>query len=754
VFFTDGDSVPLPNEKDAKSVDFLAMCRDRLAKQVPVPGEERRTEDVFGSMRQTAVGIVAESDLALAAWLNRLGQKELAAKTLMRAASQDKDSGLAKLRADLTWSAFAGLVHAYMVRADEEAMRHGERLLRLYPKEVEKDYPQSNAIVEDLRRRKQEGIFGRDREAQLPEGFDQWEVKKQLAHLIQSLDEVDARQWGQPGDVPLAFDRRVRSLIALGDAAVPDLIDTIEKDQRLTRSVHFWRDFGRSRTVLGVREAALTAVMSILQVRVFDPRSTGDSFTARGDEGTKQVVAKLRAYWKNYGNMPVDDRMMRILMDPIAASEATREAADNLAQVGARRTLPTTVVSDRVASRPKKPNPAVAKFNNPTAAEAILAAMDRDLAVLEKAEQNNLNDYDRRRIEDAYLFPLINLGDARIAPVLATRGRDAATVRMRRKWAYACHWLGDPQPLAGFAADFRDGKIKLPPNDQPNTNDDDQPGTVELDGIVEYLAAVRTSDADQALMALADPKHPSFSSATKRVLSNHIRFREQDGWFASPFCLVILRRALDDTKPNGTILKIEGDQVNATYPNGSSGSSIPEILSDPQSRRTEANERVCDATAEKLSALVVGLPGYHPLLNDFEDRLRALRSSFDRLQGVLRRTTSAEDEIFINRLHEPMFIPDFGVLERPATAMDVSTGKAIFHLDGLGKTTMMTLPSSAVLRRDEKQPHAPQVLIVQAEVDSNGELIYGIIGRREIRSSPAQDLVQIKSVPKAGDRSK
>lgn len=754
VFFTDGDSMPLRNEEDAKHVDFLATCRDRLAREVPPVDEERSTRTVFGRMQQTAVGLFDESDLVLAAWLNRLGKKELAAKTLMRARSQGKEADLATLRAELAWSAFAGLVHAYMVRADEEALRHGERLLKLYPKEVEKDYPQSNAIVEDLRRRKEEGTFGREREQNLPEGFEQWEVKKKLEHLIQSLDEVDSRQWGQPGNVPLTFDRRVSSLIAIGDGAVPDLIDTIEKDKRLTRSVHFWRDFGRSRTVLGVREAALTAVMSILQVRVFEPRSTGDNFTTRGEEGTKQVVAQLRAYWKKYGNMQADDRMMRILTDPGAALDATREAAGNLAQFGTRRTLSTTVFGDRIAGHAKKPNPAIAKFNNPTAAEAILAAMDRDLTVFDKTDRIDLSDYERRRIEDAYLFPLIDLGDARIATVLAIRGRDAATVRMRRKWAYACHWLGDPKPLADFATEFRDGKIKLPPNDRPNTNDDDQPGAVELDGIVEYLAAVRSSNADQALMALADPRHPSFSSATKRVLSNQIRFREEDGWFASPFCLVILRRALDDTTPNGTIMTIESDQVAATFPNGSSSSSIPDVLSDLRSRRDEVKVRVCDAAAEKLSTLVIGLPEYHPLLNDSEDRLRAVRSYFERFQKALRRTTSVEDEIFDNRLHEPMFVPDFAGLEGPATATDVSTGKAVFHLNGRGIRTMMTLPASAVARADEKKPHAARVLIVQAEEDSNGDLIYGIIGRREIAALPARDLVQIKSVGAAGDQSK
>jgi hypothetical protein len=57
----------------------------------------------------------------------------------------------------------------------------------------------------------------------------------------------------------LASDRRVRELIGLGEAVVPALIDAMEEDERLTRSFHSWRDFARSRTVLSVREAVLTA---------------------------------------------------------------------------------------------------------------------------------------------------------------------------------------------------------------------------------------------------------------------------------------------------------------------------------------------------------------------------------------------------------------------------------------------------------------------------------------------------------------
>ena len=56
-----------------------------------------------------------------------------------------------------------------------------------------------------------------------------------------------------------------------GDRAVTPLIDCLESDTRLTRSVQFWRDFARHRQVLPVREAAFAALTEILKTTCFGP---------------------------------------------------------------------------------------------------------------------------------------------------------------------------------------------------------------------------------------------------------------------------------------------------------------------------------------------------------------------------------------------------------------------------------------------------------------------------------------------------
>jgi hypothetical protein len=739
IYFIDQTAFTAPAEKDIKKLDFVAAYKARVA-NVPAPAKDDDSDQAFRRMRRNAVGTAEESDLVLAAWLHRLGHDDLAAGALARA-QKDKQATTAELRKGLAWSAFAGMVHAYMVRADEEVLLHGERLLKLYAEEAkDEEYQQASAIVAELKRRQKKGTFGKRPADRWPDGFEKWDTAKKVAFLLDALDEVDARQWSQPGGVDLASDRRVQALIAIGDPAVPALIDAVEKDDRLTRSVHFWRDFARSRTVLEVREAALTSVMSNLRVNVFEPVSTGDNFTARGKKGRQEVTEKLRAYWKEYGGIPFDARMMKVLTNPMASVEATREAAYNLAHLGEEETRGTTVwTGDRQGER-TGPNPAVAKFSKPTVAEAILAAMDRDLA----AHDGSLRDYERPHIEDSYLSSLTALGDKRIVPQLVKRAEKASSNRMRRKWAYACHWLGEPKPLKDFADAFRAGNVVLPQNNQPNTNDDDQPGNVELGGIVGYLASAGTPEADSALYALAEPSHPAHQLAAHMIFSKNPDSLENHVWFEHPFCLAVLRKGLDNERPTGATFKIEKDSLKRVEKDGWGSRGIPEILKDPAVRKEEAPERVCDQAAERVGQLVFGQPAYHPLFKDASTRLEALKKSLDQFQGRFRRMSGLEIHALEIHSWNALFVPDLRPLGRPATVEDVKTGHAIFHLDGKGELGAEKLPAVAVLKKDEKKEQSPRVLIVQTEVDTDGTMIYGVIAKHGLLRVGGRDVTAIK----------
>ncbi|MEM7312632.1 MAG: hypothetical protein AAF497_05720, partial [Planctomycetota bacterium] len=87
--------------------------------------------------------------------------------------------------------------------------------------------------------------------------------------LIRDLEIVSARQLGQPGGVHLGGDPIVRALVDQGADAVEPLLKCLEADNRLTRSVSFGRDFFRRRHLVGVHEAAYSALTGILKTKDF-----------------------------------------------------------------------------------------------------------------------------------------------------------------------------------------------------------------------------------------------------------------------------------------------------------------------------------------------------------------------------------------------------------------------------------------------------------------------------------------------------
>ena len=784
VHFIDKEaSAPVGPKSEIEEIDFVAKATAELAKQPKKKKDDPWDDDTFRQMALDALGLFDLPNVVRAAWLHRLGHDDLAASALRRAraeaklrakaeaeadgeaktkeAAEDRDRKMVTfVREDLAWQAFSTMVHAYMVRADEEAMTAGERLFRLYSDEA-KEYPQAAAILEELRRRKKEGTFGKSLRRWCPP--EEWPTPKKVAHLIKALEDVDVVQMGQPGHVIFAMDVRVSALIDIGDAAVPALIDTIENDTRLTRSVHVWRDFDRSRTVLGVREAALEAVMPILRTRVFNIRFTGDDFTSRGEAKAKEVAGTLRAYWNKYGRLPFDERMMAILTDPEASPEMIREAAYNLAHLGERRLLAGAGSSGRTKDRRDSPNPAVSKFKNPTAAEAILAALDRDMKDLDAQPREVLYYYSRRKTEDQYLDALVYLGDRQITEELTRRFRSAKTLRDRRNWAATAQRLGNGEAMKEFAADIENGELKLPARRSDRRGySSDQPPNVELSATIRELARAGTPEADRALYALTDPEHPYYTLLRGRLFEESTRWGDES-WFVHPYCLKLLRRELDNEESTWREEKI-GDPT-PSQKDGDDESGMGMSV-DPQFPKAQAEEPACDRAAAKLLALTLGLPWkYLPQESidasldyarpeNTEANLALLKKAFDGYRQGFRRATALEIESLELFGQDVLYIPDIRPLDHPATAEDVRAGRAIFHLDGKGKLAKQRLPAVATPKTVEKKDHLTRnvqpmpVLVVQAEIDADGNTFYGIIGEGPARKVKAEDLADVKPIQK------
>ncbi|MFL5240855.1 MAG: hypothetical protein ACJ8FY_01990 [Gemmataceae bacterium] len=153
---------------------------------------------------------------------------------------------------------------------------------------------------------------------------------KRIAALVARLDEVNARQWGQPGGVSLSSDLIVEALIREGEPALEALLNCFAEDRRMTRSVHFWRDFSQSRTCLGVHEAAYVALSGILAQSDFEPRATGDNLTRNGDDTRKKLAELIHEHVKTAKKTPPAQRWFAILADDKANPEQWVGAAKRL----------------------------------------------------------------------------------------------------------------------------------------------------------------------------------------------------------------------------------------------------------------------------------------------------------------------------------------------------------------------------------------------------------------------------------------
>ena len=142
------------------------------------------------------------------------------------------------------------------------------------------------------------------------------------------MQNVDARQWGQPGGVSLAGDKRVQALVGRGKVAVEPLLGALENDDRLTRSVSFRRDFFRSRELISVSSAAYAALSDFLHVNFKSSDAKGQPLSSA------QMAQQIRVYWKKMGDLSPAERFYATLKDDNAGKGAWMQAAANIVQPG------------------------------------------------------------------------------------------------------------------------------------------------------------------------------------------------------------------------------------------------------------------------------------------------------------------------------------------------------------------------------------------------------------------------------------
>ena len=744
VHFSDGSTETLQPGHEVTPVDFVAECRGRYITEPPGPADEKQRQEFRRRGEEVSRGLWGEHDAAIAAWLYRLGEPELAALALKR--DQQSPHYPADYRKQLrdhgAYSLYAKMQICFINRADQLALDYGELLEKRYPPEkpekaAEPSEDTGPDLLEELRRRKKLARFGKGVPELKPEGYEQWPVEKKVAYQIDSFDECDAMQFSSPGSVSFNDDPRVVELVRLGDAAVQALIDTLEHDERLTRSVHYHRTYNTTGHLLGVREPALEALEQILRTGHLTYRgfNTTDNLTNAKPEVLKAFVAHAREHWKKYGHLTFEQRMLLFLRESDSAGKL--RAAENLANLGTKTELSRYV--SRGSTTAKREEPVVEslfKLENPTVAEAIFAALEQ-VSTIQGVSTPEGRMSQRQSAEASFLPCLVRLGDRRIAPRIRERLREPTTALGRLELCIALHYLGDSEPFNEWCDEFRLGKLQFASPEEPRfvwpkTNDHYQnsqyfgntpPGLM----MVRDLSRAKLPAADAALYALAEKNHPQHKLAAEYFLVIEAHWSPADP--QHPFGLKFLCDGLEDRTPTDTSAEVRGNTIKyITNPKNDWGEELLDYLADPAQRQESVVQRRCDIYGRRLSSLMFGGPRFHPLLKDPDARLAELKLYHDRHAGRFRRLEWYELQALRLSPLSSAFIPNYAVLTKPATPADVAAGRAMFTLGENAAVSGLKLPAVAVLAKDQAMMNPPRVLLVQAEVDAAGKTSYGVIG--------------------------
>jgi hypothetical protein len=775
------DGSPRPITTRTEPADFLKECQRIINAAESQPAADNRfgrADDVFWDDRDSV--IPAKPSRFLAAWLHRLGHNAAAARMLeLRRAmeidadpNKPSDEEIQVPRKLAAWNWYSRGAQAFVVRADAEALFYLRWQVRFFPDSIKplgrrEDpddktdwFPQGGEMLAELQRREREGTFGKPPPA-TPKEIASWPVNQRIDYWISRLEDVDSRSIEHGGFIQLYNDARVDALIKIGDPAVPALIDCLDRDRRLTRSMHLGRESDFQGTVIGVREAALTAIMCILRTREFQAERASQNFTARGPDVARGMARRLRDYWRRYGHLPFDERMMAILQAPDTHPEIRQEAASNLEQLGGELRYSSAGNPYAKARNEGVPNPALAKFKNPTVAEAILRAMDLDLAYYDRQRTDSDVYAERRTVPYTYLEELQLLGDRSILPALQARLAGPMDSAMRVRMTGVCFAFDDLASVQALCSEFRRGKL-LPHSAANRWPPFPYDETLVLTQTVELLlqAQSRVPACDGALRAIAREDHPYYPLLVENVYQRAGIESFRGMWTDIRLALPVLTNDLEDESPtrvqyrvgHNSILLICGERAN-----------LPSYLQNPELRNDEAEERACDRAAMILSNAIIGVPKCHALFKDRDERIAALKRFIVDRGARLREANPAEvAAISGGDLCEVRYLLDMPRGKKGASEEDVRNGRAIFEFGGEGKPLELPLPAKAILQPvhlptvrpstlaadyfSDRRTSPTPVLILQAERGPDGKNYYGIATTDKMWRVTEDELRDIESI--------
>jgi hypothetical protein len=509
---------------------------------------------------------------------------------------------------------------------------------------------------------------------------------ERVATLIDLLDEIAVRQMSVPGGVNLGESGVVRALIDEGEPAIDPLLDELGRPDRLTRSAEASRMAGLTMPILPTSEAVAEALATLLSRAGVDGMPGSRAVAVMGPDARRALADSIRRSWHAVMGTPPAERWYRDLADGARADRWAAAAGNIVAAV------------DPDAARRAKSGDTIARRGDPLRdgrEPSVSALMARRADELARREDFNG--------AAGLALQLVAWDPEAARPVLAEQMERVRLASLQRA-------AGQPD---GFDWDLSQTFLALA-RKRIALGDEDE----ALDAYAEWLVTVpprsnRGRTVSFFALAWTHPDHPEVAGAVEAMFDRpnspwlplvELRPGELldplDELLASPligvagFRKALVRALVDDTLL-GTVRLDEQGIMRYDLKNGLQGTSGG-LVSDPDTPAavppTEIRAR--DYVAWKLAAHP-GLPPCMPYWPEerkaevIKEQIRILERYGERFADATRaldpeRSTSIFDKIG----------PAFPPLDRPATAEDVESGRAIFSLAGEGREArVVPLPS-------------------------------------------------------------
>jgi len=501
---------------------------------------------------------------------------------------------------------------------------------------------------------------------------------RRIAAIIADFEEVAERQWGQPGGVGVDSSPIAQAIEKEGEDAVEPLLQCLEHDKRLTRSVSFGRDFAPGRNLIPVGEVAYLSLGHILQTTDFG--SGSDEFNRGGGGSGKTLAAEIRAFWKrNKGKSPAE-RWYTTLADDTADPSQWVEAAKMIVQPAdvEERGGWVNEPHRKPGEIPPMRGEELRKLHDPSVAELLA----RRVPQITSSSEGNSGAIFRAGDATSVALALEKWEPNAAAPVLRAQIEDCK--------AKSVYWSRYAD-VASLARNITDLSTAL-------TATGDKNAFKEYANWIVSKQPERESGFDEAKpfeVMWQHPDDPDIAAAAEKIFGNPASpwySRPKDGdlgegagndLIASPllalpaFCKNVLGN-LSDTTKIGTVTVDENQVQVTTDKGGGIGFGANPDPADPLVPKPKQGRilRVCDWYASRLSTLddspVFEL--YWPQ----ENRDAAIKEFADFVQqwGPAFRYTELQKSLSEPGFESPHMT--FPQRDRPATDVEVKAHTAIF----------------------------------------------------------------------------